>query len=794
MDITKYDLTLDIDFKNLNYTGKETISVTGQGEKFYLNSVGLDVTSVKVGGKSIPFTLNPKEQTLETDYRVNGNSSVEVAFSAKVGNVLQGLYVANYKEGHMLTTQFESTGARRAFPCINHPRYKAVFSLKLNIDNELEAISNMPVHDEAVQTDGRKIVTFQETPRMSTYLLYIGVGKFDHMEKKLGKIKGILTAPKDHLLSTDFPLTEAGGAINYFEDYYGIDFALPKVHLISVPEFGAGAMENWGAITFREVVLLANENTSAMIKQTISEVIAHELAHQWFGDLVTMEWWNDLWLNESFATFMAHKAINSMHPDWHFFGKFLITETSGAFSGDSLHNTHPIDADVKSPDDIAQIFDEISYGKGASILRMIEGYVGEKNFRDGIRKYLQDNKYGNAKGSDLWSSIENVSGMPVSKVMESWIKKKGYPILNVKRDGNKLHIAQERFMLDGKPDGSKWPVPLTVLTSNGIKSVLMENEEMVLESEGFIKLNAGETGFYRVLYSPELVSGINSNPGKLSYLDAWGMVNDYFAFLKAGKINLDQYLESIRPFTKLDEYVVAQELSGQFFTLSLIMPESKKLIPVAKEFYRHHLSRLGDKKPGEDENDGVLRGTMTLNLAMIDKKYAEELAPKIDSFFKVDPDVRQAVAVAYAGARNDFKKLYRLFEESKTDEDRIKIISGMSWLNGKENFKDLLSLIEKDRVKKQDSLRVYMGVSMNPGQRENMFSEMTGAIKTVEKYFEGTGYTGMMLEAMIPYLGIGRKEEMRKYLETVREDSFSKGINKGLEVLEIYTRLVTSGQ
>ena len=397
MDITKYDLTLDIDFKNLNYTGKETISVTGQGEKFYLNSVGLDVTSVKVGGKSIPFTLNAKEQTLETDYRVNGNSLVEVAFSAKVGNVLQGLYVANYKEGHMLTTQFESTGARRAFPCIDHPRYKAVFSLKLNIDNELEAISNMPVHDEAAQTNGKKIVTFQETPRMSTYLLYIGVGKFDHMEKKLGKIKGILTAPKDHLLSTDFPLTEAGGAINYFEDYYGIDFALPKVHLISVPEFGAGAMENWGAITFREVVLLANENTSAMIKQTISEVIAHELAHQWFGDLVTMEWWNDLWLNESFATFMAHKAINSMHPDWHFFGKFLITETSGAFSGDSLHNTHPIDADVKSPDDIAQIFDEISYGKGASILRMIEGYVGEKNVRDGIRKCLQDNKYGNAK-------------------------------------------------------------------------------------------------------------------------------------------------------------------------------------------------------------------------------------------------------------------------------------------------------------------------------------------------------------------------------------------------------------
>ena len=224
MDISKYDLTLDIDFENLNYTGKEIISVTGHGEKFYLNSVGLTVISVKIDGKSIPFTMNVKGQTLETDYGVNGQSSVEVDFTAKVGNVLQGLYVANYKDGHMFTTQFESTGARRAFPCIDHPNYKAIFSLKLNIDNELEAISNMPVYEETPLKNGRKLVTFQETPKMSTYLLYIGVGKFDHMEKKLGKIRGILTAPKGHLLSTDFPLTEAGGAISYFEDYYGIDF------------------------------------------------------------------------------------------------------------------------------------------------------------------------------------------------------------------------------------------------------------------------------------------------------------------------------------------------------------------------------------------------------------------------------------------------------------------------------------------------------------------------------------------------------------------------------------------
>ena len=753
----------------------------------------LSIYSVRLSGNEAKFTLIPEEQALSIENTFGKDAILEIEFGGSIPRLLTGLYLAKAKNGNIFTTQFESTGARRMFPCIDHPEYKATFDISVEIDGDLDAISNMPT--SSLEKNGtRKTLKFQRTPRMSTYLLYLGVGKFDTRSVMRKKTEVILAAPMGELTKSDFPLEIAAKVLDQFEDYFGIDFALPKVHLISVPEFAAGAMENWGAITFREVYLRIDDSTSSFSYKATGEVIAHELAHQWFGNLVTMKWWNDLWLNESFATFMSYKVLTKIHPEWDTMGDMVLLRTEGALKSDSLKDTHPIDADVKSPDDIAQIFDEISYGKGASILRMIEGYVGEKNFRDGIRKYLQDNKYGNAKGSDLWSSIEKVSGMPVSKVMEAWIKKKGYPILNVKRNGDKLHIAQERFMLDGKPDGSKWPVPLTVLTSNGVKSALMESGEMVLEAEGFIKLNAGETGFYRVLYSPELVSGINSNPGTLSYLDAWGMVNDYFAFLKAGKINLDQYLESIRPFTKLDEYVVAQELSGQFSTLSLIMPESKKLIPVAREFYRHHLSRLGDKKPGEDENDGVLRGSLALNLAMIDSEYADELAPKIDSFFKVDPDVRQAVAVAYASVHNDFKKLDRLFEESKTDEDRIKIISGMSWLNGDGNFRNLLGLIENDRVKKQDSMRVYMGASINPGQRNNMFSEMTGAIKTVEKYFEGTGYTGMMLEAIIPYLGIGRKEEMRKYLETVREDSFSKGINKGLEILEIYSRLVASGQ
>ena len=790
MEIGKYDIVLDIDFDGLKYTGKEKIEVYGNGEKFYLNSVGLNVRDVRSGGKSIPFRLNEKEQRLETDLTISGQTVVDVEFSADIKQILQGLYVAKYQGGQMLTTQFESTGARRAFPCIDHPSYKAVFSLKLAVGKDLEAISNMPVLKEEPLEEGKKLVTFQDTPKMSTYLLYMGIGHFEHMERQMGKIKGILTAPKGQLQTTDFALVEADNVIRYFEDYYGIDYVLPKLHLISVPEFGAGAMENWGAITFREVLLIVNENTSNTVKQTISEVVAHELAHQWFGDLVTMEWWNDLWLNESFATFMAYKAVDHLHPEWKMFGKLLLSDTGGALTGDALRNSHPIDADVKSPDDIAQIFDEISYGKGASILRMIEGYVGEKNFRDGIRKYLKDNMYGNAKGSDLWSSIEQVSGMPVSKVMEAWIKKEGYPVLELSRSGDRIKIRQERFMFKENKETPLWPVPLTILRKSGKESLLMDKEEIEIDSRDFIKLNVDESGFYRVLYNQEFMDNIRKSMDQISYLDSWGLVSDLFAFLRSGRIGLDHYLDGIAPFLGDEEYVVAQEIAGQLLTLNLLVLGNSKLRTTAVNFYRNHVERLGQKQPGEEENDSILRGTVSLNLSMVDHEYAKEIARGVSDFFRTDPDVRQAVALGYADSSNDFERLVKLLEDSTADEDRIRILGALSWLKGEENFNKLINLTESDKVKKQDMMRVYMALSMNPEQRRRMFQAIDTAVTNMEEYFEGTAYTGMLLESIIPFLGIGIEKEMEKKVTEIRKDSYSKGIDKGMELLSIYSGLV----
>ncbi len=789
MRIERYSIYLDIDFQKLEYTGHESIMVSGNGEKFFLNSANIKIQEISSAGKKIEFSINEKEEVVNTDHILNGSETIEVKFSARVSESLMGLYVARYGKEHMLTTQFESTGARHAFPCVDDPLHKAVFSLSLEIDSDLDAISNMPI----ARTDekgGRKTVVFSDTPRMSTYLLYIGVGKFESISRKIRGIDGYLTAPRGRLKSTDFPLVEADHVLAKYEDYYAIKYALPKLHLISVPEFGAGAMENWGAITFREIVILVNEKTSASVKQRVSEVVAHEIAHQWFGDLVTMEWWNDLWLNESFATFMSFKMVDELHPDWYMWANFFMTETAGALNGDSLENSHPIEVEVRTPDDVAQIFDEISYGKGASILRMIEGYVGPDNFRNGIRKYLRDHAYGNAKGSDLWNAIEEASGLPVSRIMEAWIQKMGYPVVRVRRKGTKIELKQERFLLLGKPSGEVWPVPLTVVREKGEESVLMDSETMEIESAGFLKLNSRSSGFYRTLYDEESMEAIRKNFKKLDYMDVLGLLTDGYALLKAGIINLERYMSDLSTYMMNLHPSVVQEISGELLTLNLVLPGNAKLREISVKYLRGRISELGRHRKGEPESASVLREAVSMALSVLDDSYAKEMGQEFANFDNVDPDLKSAVAIGFARSTNNIGKLEDALRSSESDEDRLKIMMGLAFLSGKEHHRRYLDMAKDGTVKKQDVLRVYSYMAMNPDARGDVFDALEEAISIMEKYFEGTGYTGMMLENVVPFVGLGREDAVSARLKSLEKPSFSKGVRKSLENLEVYSRLV----
>ena len=374
--------------------------------------------------------------------------------------------------------------------------------------------------------------------------------------------------------------------------------------------------------------------------------------------------------------------------------------------------------------------------------------------------------------------------------MESWIKQTGYPILEVRRTGGKLRVSQRRFLSNGETDSTTWPVPLTIVTTTGQRSVLMDKREIEVEAADFLKLNHDQTGFYRVLYDEESLNVIRKNLQKMSYLDKWGLVNDLFAFLKAGMINLPLYLDSLGGFHGEQNFIVAQEISSQLMTLVALLHENTDIHRIAVEFYRTQLTRLGQKKIGEPESSSILRGTVSANLAAIDDDYAEETGSQFAGFFTADPDLRQAIAIGYARSSNDPDKLSEALEKSTSDEDRIRIIYGLVWLRGENNFRSLMEMVKSGKIKKQDILRVYIYSSFNPEQRSRLFLETEDAVNRVEEIFEGTSYTGMMLETLIPLVGIGREHNMRELMEKIRRPSYSKGIDKGLELLEIYARLV----
>ena len=793
MQINRYELHLDIDDSEHRYEGTERIHMTAEGEKLLLNAVDLVIKKVSVNGKTADFSLRRAKGELSIKKTLKGKTTVDLEFSGNIGQTLTGFYLAKAGDEEMFTTQFESSGARRTFPCIDHPAYKASFSLSLTINENLDAVSNMPVKSER-KKNGKKTITFEETPRMSTYLLYIGVGKFDERKERYGDQEVILLAPKGRLTESNFPMDVAKRSLRLYEDYFAIKYMLPKLHLISVPEFAAGAMENWGAITMREVFMSMGDSTSGRYRKLTAEVIVHEIAHLWFGDLVTMKWWNDLWLNESFATFMSYKMVNEMFPEWDTWGDFVLSGMETALRGDALVNSHPIDVDVKDPDSVAQIFDEISYGKGGCILRMIESYVGKDCFRDGIRHYLRKHSYGNAAGEDLWNSIEEVSKQPVTRIMEAWIKRKGYPFITVSKYEDKLHLKQEQFFLAEENSTHIWPIPLTVRRKSKTESMLFEEKNLDIEAAGFLKLNFDQTGFYRVWYDEETLKNILSNLKELSPLDHWGMINDWYPFLISGRIALGQYLDRMNTFHNESNRLVVEELSNQLSRLNLLLPDNLTLAEFSKKFLKKQLERLGEKKVGESENDAILRGTISRELSIIDFEFASKLSGKFPAFHNSDPNIRSAIALAEAVAHNNFSSLWEQLKSSKNDEDRTKLISAMGWLYGDSNLSKVVELIRNGEIKKQDMIVFYISASASPRGRDFMLDHLEPAVKELRKVFVGSGTPSRALEQMIPLLGIGRENRVLEVAEKLMSSDTETGIRKGTELLQVYSKFIKKMQ
>src|SRR3989442_6115822 len=554
--VREYNLFLDLDYAGLKYDGKVTIDLDSS-QDVILDAVGQQILGVRSGSRNLPFKHHSgKFLEVQTG---KFSEPLEIEFKARVSDNFIGLYKTSYGEGYVLSTHLKAVQARKVLPCVDHPAYKAHFKVTVRTDADLSVISNMPIDSEKNEGN-KKITSFQKTPKMSTYLLYLGVGKWVEKKDHRGKTELYSAYAKRSKgeIKMDFAFEAAKNVVDYYESYFGIPYELPKLHQVAVPEFAYGAMENWGAITYREIRLHVDKDTTVQTKKAVASVVAHEIAHMWFGDLVTMKWWDDIWLNESFATFMGQKAVDYGYPQWAVWDDFVRTETAGfclgiehrgAFGRDGLKATHPIEAKVQNPEEIEELFDEISYGKGASILRMIEGYIGKDNFRKGVAAYLQQFRYSNASGRDLWDHLQKASGAEVSRIMEAWIGKAGYPVVTASMKGGKLFLEQERFLLAGGIEKQTWPVPVTMSVDGKPQRLLLDKakDEVNLSSPKSLNLNTDKTGFDLVHYKVEHIQNLLWN-SKLSPLDKWGLIVDAVAFALSGRMPFSEYLALLEQY------------------------------------------------------------------------------------------------------------------------------------------------------------------------------------------------------------------------------------------------------
>ena len=454
----RYDLTLKPDLERFTFDGSESVDVEVKTatRRIVVHATELEIHSavlVRDGVSREPASIeaNEEEETVAFVFGETlepGPARLAIEFTGQLNDKMHGFYRGVYhQDGEkriMAVTQFEATDARRAFPCWDEPAQKAVFAVTLVVPEDRVAVSNMPPSEVETGDDGLKTVRFADTPVMSTYLLAFIVGEFDYVETetKEGVTVRVYT-PVGRREQGRFALDVAARTLSFFHEYFDIAYPLPKMDLLAIPDFAAGAMENWGAVTYRETAILVDpEESSAGTRQRVAIIVAHELAHQWFGNLVTMEWWTHLWLNEGFASWIEFLAVDHLFPEWDMWTQFVYSDFGRALSLDGLKSSHPIEIEVRDPKQISEIFDGISYSKGASVIRMLAAYLGADTFRSGLQRYLERHQYANATTEDLWQALAEESGKPVKQIMDTWTKQTGYPLLSVDASRGRWSFAR----------------------------------------------------------------------------------------------------------------------------------------------------------------------------------------------------------------------------------------------------------------------------------------------------------------------------------------------------------------
>jgi len=704
----RYKIMLKPDLEQFSFEGEETIDLFLEKS---VKQISLHCVDLEIECEGAKIAYDEKQETVKLTFPKEiaaGKHQLKLKFKGTLNDKMRGFYRSKYGEKHLAVTQFESTDARRAFPCFDEPSQKAIFDVTLIVPGHTTAISNTIESSVREHESGYKVVEFEPTPKMSTYLLAFIVGEFEYLEK--GRVRVFTTPGKKE--QAGFALDVAGKVLDFYEDYFGIDYPLPVLDLIAIPDFAAGAMENWGAVTYRESTLLIDEEKSSSAnKQWVALVIAHELAHQWFGNLVTMEWWTHLWLNEGFASFIEYLAIDHIFPEWDIWTQFVANEMGEAFSLDSLKNTHPIEVEVGHPAEISEIFDKVSYSKGASILRMLWQYLGPQVFQKGLQHYLKKHSYANAKTEDLWKALEEISGKPVASVMKNWTAKPGHPMLRVQGTGDRLQLTQNRFFISPiskkeTKDQTIWAIPLD--------GILMDKKTLQIPNRGE-KLNLGETSFLRVDYPKNYLNKLTN----LSAPDRLGLLRDSFDLAQSGDSPTTLALDFALSYVDEEDYTVWTELTGHLNKLdSLLAYEDfyEDFRKYGRKIYGKIAQKMGwEKKTGEKHTDSLLRGMVLYQLGSFGN---QETIQKAKNLFrqKIDPDLKSVVynLVASNGEENEFNALIKMYKQEEHQQEKDRIGRSLGLFKQKNLLQKTLEFAISKHVRFQNTLGIISSVWGNP--------------------------------------------------------------------------------
>ena len=804
-----YDIQWDLRQAKSNRLIRGTATIRGQhlaAEPIRLHAKDLQIEEITVNGQAVKTSTDNDILTLDnTD---DGPVQITIKFSLALTDAMHGIYPCYYEHQgqkcELYATQFESHHAREAFPCVDEPEAKATFAISI-LSNEPVVLSNMPIISQRESSEGT-LTTFEQTPRMSTYLAAFVAGDLQRATTatKSGVEVNVYATPAQSAGSLSWALQHAAQTIDFFNEYFGVPYPLPKSDHVALPDFSSGAMENWGLVTYRETALLADPATASVsTRQYIATVIAHELSHQWFGNLVTMKWWNNLWLNESFATLMEYLATDALHPDWRQWDEFANNEGVAALRRDSIDGVQPVQTDVSSPAEISALFDgAIVYAKGGRLLRMMQLWIGDEAFRAGLKQYFTRFEYSNTTGDDLWDCLSQASGKDVGALMNTWISQPGYPVVYASLDNGELTLRQEQFFTGPhQPSDRLWPIPLDA-NDQRLPEILKEREQRLSPApDGLLLLNHQNAAHFITCYDDTLRARILQaiTDGILTPAQRSQYLNEQILLARGGLIASSTLVEALAAFQNESDQTVWEIIALAISDLKKFVDQDeaaeKLLRRLSGKLARRQFERLGwNKHPGEPESDSKLRATIIDCMLYSEDAAAISTARQLyqnTPLAELSADLRPSIigaAVRYSDQPADIvSQLLEAYQATQSADLRSDIAAGVATTRDAEQLARLIGLLTNtDIIRSQDTVHWFVDLLRNRYGREAAWRWMRSQWSWIEQTFASDKshdyfprYAAMLLMTR------QQLAEYREFFTPLRRDqSLVRAIDMGILDLE----------